>query len=209
MTWQAVPRLMHGLIIAQHESLFRRLTDRHPVPLAEIMTAADDHLRALAWFEDSVTRQRTAQLFYTASLHIDSRPRQSAVLIRESIVHQEAALAGNPSQPYAWTQLAIALAATEGLTPRFIATFKRSIESGRYAAGLRTTRISLGLQAWPFLDLEVRDLLREQSLLAARHDPESLVQIARRPTQIRLVRSLLANHPEALRAFDRARAGLG
>lgn len=195
----AAPRLVAGLLIDRHEIVFYNLEqgrERNAYP--RLWSAIAGYQSALRWSEDSLLRQRLAQLYLAVSRDPSLEPSRRALLLGRSIENQRAALARAPSDSYAWTQLALALFSTEGITPAFEEAFRRSIATGPHAPALAGSRALLGLRAWPRLSEASRALVADQLALAVEVDARRLVERMIGQGERRLALSLLAGRPEPL-----------
>ena len=168
LLWLAVPRFAAGLLVAPHGQIFERLQDGEPVPMADLDRAVRAHERALGWHDNAHDRMRLGQLQFAMAALLTDAPDARRARLRESIEAHQAALSRDPALPYAWTQLAIALAVIEGPTPRFAAALAEAIRSAPYAPRLVMARIELGLWAWEGLSAETRSLVSDQIDVAVR-----------------------------------------
>ena len=202
MIWLAVPRFLQGIMIAPHEGVFRHLALQRDVALPEILAAATDYERAITWHSNATSRQRLGELLYVAAAHEQVTREEQRALLADSITHLRAALSENPSQPYAWMQLALAELALTGPSDQVEAALRQSIEDGPFIARLAPVRARVGLRLWPSLEPRSRALVAEQVALAAEVAPELLAGAVDSPPRRRLVRQLLADRRPLLQHLD-------
>ncbi|MEX0921668.1 MAG: hypothetical protein WD489_07500 [Rhodovibrionaceae bacterium] len=199
----AMPRLFAAAQVAEYGTLSERL-GRQQLDGAELSRAIGDHRDALRWFEDGRTRGDLGQIYFAAGrLYLDDPLRRRALLLQAAEQDREA-LSRDPGQPFLWTQLAVALAQTQGMGEDFRRVLHQSIVVAPRTQRLIFVRADLGLRAWPLLDAATQELVTGQIVQAVEQDPPRFRRSIPGPNHRRLVRHLLAvENPELIDRFLR------
>ncbi len=198
----AAPRLMAAAQVAEYGTLSERL-GRQKIDGPELARAVGDHRKALAWIDDGKYRGDLGQIFFaSARLNLEDPPRR-VLLLEQAAESDRLALALDPGQPFLWTQLAVALAQTQGMDADFQRILKQAILVAPRTKSLVFARADLGLRAWPLLDAETRSLVTQQIALAVKLDPRRFRRSIPGPNHRRLVRHLLAEDPALVERFLR------
>ncbi|MEX2628330.1 MAG: hypothetical protein WD341_00215 [Tistlia sp.] len=201
----AVPRFVASLLTDRHELVFYNLEQgRNRSDYEGLWSAIADYESALERQEDSQLHQRLAQLYLAVARDPALEADRRRLLLSRSIDNQRAALAGAPSDSYAWLQLALALFGIEGATPDFERAYRRSLETAPHAPALASARALLGLRAWPQLSPATRALVPDQIAQAATLDAGGLAGQMASQGERRLALGLLADRPVPLSRLQEA-----
>lgn len=201
----AVPRLLAGLETLPHEPLFRDLAAGRPVAAERLARAIDDYGAALAWHDEADERADLATLNYAMALLAGFEQDLGRLHLARSLEHNRRALAGNPAQPYAWVQVAIAEEALHGPSRRSLAALFASFARAPLQPRLAVLRTGLGLRSWTLLDAAQRAVIAREALVAAETNPRGLARAVPGGALWSLLQDLLIERPELLLAVREAR----
>ena len=169
----SVPRLLAAAEVAEYGRIGQRL-GRGELDGRQLAKALADHRDALDWFDTGEYRGNLGQVYFAAArFYVDDTKRRLALVDRAATLDIEA-LKRDPGQPFLWSQLAVALAQTRGLGEDFRKVLKQAVLAAPRTPPLVFVRADLGIRAWPRLDPEMRALIKEQVIQAARIDPRRL-----------------------------------
>jgi hypothetical protein len=198
----AVPRLVSGLLIVDQEPVLRFIQRGWPIADERLIDARRAYEAAIAWHGGAAERTALASIRLRLALAVGvGTPGGRAVLesAREAL---RAALAGTPSDPYLWAQLAEAELILGGPeTPPFSTALMRSIATGPFEPSLVSVRVAMGLGAWAALDEGARAGIAEQVRIAAVLRPDWLRRAVTDPLRERLVEDILEGRPELFARF--------
>jgi hypothetical protein len=193
----AIPRLIAGWLILEHEPTVRRVQYGHPLPLEALIAARRDYEASLLWRAGGQERAALASILLRMANQLGiENPGGRAVLeaARDAV---GATLRVRPADPYSWARLAETERLLRGTGPVFQAALLRSIETGPHEPSLLPFRVALGVQSWVALDEGLRQAVAAQIRILAGIDPGPLQRIAKAsPLHRRLQTEILSGRPE-------------
>ncbi len=201
----AAPRLVAGLLMAPHDELVRGLSRGALGNGQALAEASADYEAALTWDDEANSAAQLATLDYLLAQSVGFDSDGGRAWLQRCLAAARRAVADNPSQPYSWVQIAIALERLEGASVRSVAALMESIRRGAYQPRLAVLRSGLALRAWPLLGVEERRLAAGQILLAAQVDPAALASVVPSPSLWRVVQDSLLATPDLLQAVEAGR----
>ncbi len=201
----ATPRLVAGLLVAPYDDELREMAKGHPVEGQVLAAAGLAYEDALAWHDEANAAAELAGINYVLARHLGFGGDAGRLYLERTLAAARRAVAGNPALPYAWLQIAIALEALEGPSPKAVAALIQSMRRAPYQPRLAVLRAGLALKVWPLLDAEARALAGQQVLLAAKVDPAGLAGVVPSPALWRVAQDILLTDPALLVAVEAAR----
>lgn len=215
----AGPRIMTGLELSAAQDTVRRIRSAEEVTVAGVNQAIQSRREAAKWDPGPRAQSELGEMLLTlAALDHPAAEELRPQLAAESLAATRASLLKSPTQPFAWTRYAQALAlsteldriageaggtveAVEG-TP-VDRPLSMAIVTGPWQASLVTTRVEMGLFFWYSLSDFTRRLVAGQIFIAARIAPERLAAVTRRQNALREVMALLLVDDALLQSFTR------
>lgn len=201
----ATPRLVAGLLVAPYDGELREMAKGRPVEGQVLAAAVLAYEDALAWHDEANAAAELAGINYVLARGLGFGSDAGRVYLERTLAAARRAVAGNPAQPYAWLQIAIALEALEGPSAKSVAALVESLRRAPYQPRLAALRAGLSLRAWPLLDEEARELAALQVLLAAKVEPAALAEVVPSPALWRVAQDILLAEPALLVAVQAAR----
>ncbi|MFN0044548.1 MAG: hypothetical protein ACKVSF_15205 [Alphaproteobacteria bacterium] len=183
LVWLSVPRLAAQIHSAPHDQILRDLqTARPDAPVSgeAVRDALKGKLAALAWLDDPRIRTDLGALELLGASTFGYDTPTGRTLIDRAIESHVRGLSRDPAQPYAWTRLAIARLARDGMSPELNALLKMAIATAPREPQLVLERIDLALTVWQTLDNGARAMVYGQIVIAAEYYERRLAQIAKR-----------------------------
>lgn len=200
----AVPRLISGVSLARHGETVARLgtLERLGMPTKpELQAAVESRRSALMAVKSGRSYAELGALYLAQARVAGFDSRAGEMLLDQALAALRESVAVSPAQPFAWTQLALAMYAREPGNPNLSRLIAFATEIAPYEPRLVTGRTDLGLAAWDRLDDRTRDLIAAQIRLAASHAPLALADAAKRSGRFSTVRSVIDDDPTLLRNF--------
>jgi hypothetical protein len=215
----AGPRMMAGFEFSTEQDAVRRIRGGTEVTVAAVNQAIQTRRDAAKWDPGPRAQAELGEMLLTlAALDHPAAEELRPQLADDSLAASRASLLKSPTQPFAWTRYAQALALrteldriaaeaagiatqTEG-TPAEGA-LAMAIVTGPWQASLVPTRVEMGLYFWYDLSDFARRLVAGQIFIAARIDPERLAAVTKRQNALREVMALLLVDDELLQSFTR------
>jgi hypothetical protein len=201
----ATPRLVAGLLVAPYDGELREMAKGRPVEGQVLAAAVLAYADALDWHDEANAAGELAGIHYVLARSLGFGSDAGRLHLERTLAAARRAVAGNPAQPYAWLQIAIALEALEGPSTSSVAALLESMRRAPYQPRLAVLRAGLALRAWTLLDQEARALAALQVLLAAKVDPAALAAVVPAPALWRVAQDILLADPALLVAVEAAR----
>ena len=196
---------MSGIALAPHAETVARLgipVTQAPMPAqSKLYTAADSRREALSALRSAHAYAELGALYLAEARIAGFETRNGGTLLDQSTSALRASLSLSPLQPYAWTQLALAMYLREPGNPGLNRILRLAIETAPYEPRLVERRTDLGLAAWDRLDEPTRAMVASQIRLAAAHAPAALANAAKRYGRLATVRTVLDGDPALMRNF--------
>lgn len=166
-----------------------------PVGLSEIESA-------LPLLESASANSPSARLELGLALLARAEEEPSAEGASRAAQEFRTYLGEVPGDTRAWLFLARA-EQRQGRLRSALRALQMSILTGPSMAGLEVARAALGLDLYPMLNEEARQMLEHQFLLAADRNPIALARLARQRHAVLIVRIMLADGPEEMAKFEK------
>ena len=209
------PRMMAGFDLADSQDTLRRIRGGEVTSFGAIHAAIGTRREAAARDPGPRAEAELGEMLLTLAALDDPRAEELRTdLADEAIAATRSALLKSPTQPFAWTRYAQALALkTEiarigsgepatAITP-VDGPLSMAIVSGPWQASLVPTRVEMGLFFWYRLSDFTRRLIAGQIFIAARQDPDALAAVTRRQNALREVMAILLVEDDLLQEFTR------
>ena len=215
------PRFMAGVELSAEQDTVRRMrAGTTELAVGAINQAIQTRRDAARWDPGPRAQAELGEMLLTlAALEHPAAEELRPQLAEESLAATRASLIKSPTQPFAWTRYAQALAlsteleraaaqaAGEVLPAEETAPVDRPLSmaviTGPWQADLVPTRVEIGLFFWYRLSDFTRRLIAGQIFIAARIDPERLAEVTRRQNALREVMAILLVEDELLQRFTR------
>lgn len=226
------PRMMAGFELAAAQDVIREVRSGNPSAFQGVMHAIDTRRIAAAWDPGPRSQAELGELLLT--LAVLDHPQALELrgdLANEALEATRKSIIKSPTQPFAWTRYAQALAlitetarAEAALSGDFAASdsapadeaaagtleitpvdgpLAMAIVTGPWEANLSPTRVEMGLYFWRQLSDFTRQLVAGQIFIAAQQHPERLAAVARRQNALREVMAILLPDDALLQEFTR------
>ena len=159
--------------------------------------------RALAWVEAGRVQTDLGfaqQVLAKASGEDGAYDRAGVARAIESL---RAGLARAPARPYPWTRLAFVEIVAGGASPALAKLLEMALITARYEPRLLFARLENCLIAWPYFDLDAREMVFEQVRIAWHRSPDRLAELALLWWQMDVVRTALRASPLDLEDFEK------
>lgn len=201
----AVPRLVSGIALAPYGETVARLgiplVQAPMPPRSELYAAAESRRQALSALRSAHAYAELGALYLAEARIAGFGTRNGGALLDQTTGALRASLSLSPLQPYAWTQLALAMYLREPGNPALNRIMRLAIETAPYEPRLVERRADLGLAMWDRLDEGTREMVAGQIRLAAAHAPDALADAAKRYARLATVRTMLEGNPALMRNF--------
>lgn len=226
------PRMMAGFELAAAQDVIREVRSGNPAAFQGVMHAIDTRRVAAAWDPGPRSQAELGELLLTlAVLDHPQAVELRTDLASEALEATRKSIIKSPTQPFAWTRYAQALAlvtetarAEAGLAGDAAASdvepseadstgaseitpvdgpLAMAIVTGPWEANLSPTRVEMGLYFWRQLSDFTRRLVAGQIFIAARQHPERLAAVTRRQNALREVMAILLPDDALLQEFTR------
>ncbi|HEY3917056.1 MAG TPA: hypothetical protein VGL83_04655 [Stellaceae bacterium] len=152
------------------------------------------------WWHDPFARIRAATLRFQSAA---GTPGADPAEIERAIDDFQSGLARAPADPQAWLLLALARYQDHDLAGAQLA-WRSSVLIAPYAPALLLARAETALKLWPALDPDDRQLAEEQIRMAADHQFDGLVALARASEDPTPIMNALDGDPDRAAALAAA-----
>jgi len=211
---------MAGFELSAAQDTVRRIRSATEVTVPAVNQAIETRRAAAKWDPGPRAQAELGEMLLTlAALDHPAAEDLRPQLAADSMAATRAALTKSPTQPFAWTRYAQAVALSTELDRATAAAageeapaedvapidgpLSMAIVTGPWQASLVPTRVEMGLFFWYQLSDFTRRLAAGQIFIAAQIEPERLAEVTRRQNALREVMAILLVNDDLLQSFTR------
>ncbi len=202
LLYLGAPRTIAAFVSLPGDYWLEQIQIRESVSARDLEILIVSRERALAWVEAGrvQTDLAFAQLVLAEASGEDGAYDQAGVA--RTIESLRAGLARAPARPYAWTRLAFAELVAGGPSSELAKLLEMALITARYDPRLLFARLEYCLIAWPYFELDAREMVFQQIRIAWHRSPDRLVELALLWWRLDVVRTALLITPLELEAFE-------
>ena len=200
----AAPRLVGGLLIAEHETTLRSIAQGRQLSADVLLEARRDYEASLAWYGGGREWADLGRLSLQLAIAPEVGEGAARALLEAGAEAYGQALGRAPANTFAWASLSEVELLLHGPIERFQAAYVRSIATGPAEPALARFRLRVGFAYWPHLNEQARRAMTQQVQIAASIAPAVLASEARTPVLRDLVAEVLGDRADLYARFAAA-----